>query len=92
MKFYNNINDHSFLSKFKQDPKDINKQLGDKHQEADLVFIGYLDKISTCCNPAYYAKLIEFVTLYRELSNIINCNKIEIILMIKLKNILNLMM
>ncbi len=75
IKFYNNIEQHPFLSKFKQDPHDINKQLGDEHQIADLVFIEYLNKMSIYCNPTYYIKLIEFVTLYREHSNLINCNK-----------------
>ena len=75
LKFYNNINEHPFLSKFKQDPHDINKSLGDEHQFADLVFIQYLNKMSEYCNPTYYKKLIEFVTLFREHSNIINAHK-----------------
>ena len=75
MKFYYNIDEHPFLSKFKQDPHDLNKLLGDEHQVADLVFIEYLNKMSAYCNPTYYAKLIKFVILFREHSNIINCDK-----------------
>ena len=75
MKFYYNINEHPFLSKFKNDSHDINKMVGDEHQFADLVFIDYLNKMSEYCNPVYYTKLIKFVTLFREHSNIINCNK-----------------
>jgi len=75
MKFYNKIDEHPFLSKFKNDEHNINKILGDEHQFADLVFIEYLNKMSVYCNPAYYIKLIKFVTLFREHSNIININK-----------------
>ena len=75
MKFYYDINDHPFLSKFKNDNHDLNKSLGDEHQPADLVFIEYLNKMSAYCNPTYYVKLIKFVTLFREHSNIINFNK-----------------
>ena len=75
MKFYNTINEHPFLSKFKNDEHNLNKALGDEHQFADLVLIEYLNRMSSYCNPEYYIKLVKFVTLFREHSNIINCNK-----------------
>ena len=77
MKFYLNIDDHPFLGKFKNDPHEVNKSLGDEHQISDLVFIEYLNKMSTFCNPQYYAKLIKFVTLFREHVNIVNNNKVN---------------
>ena len=39
MKFYTNIDDHPFLRKFKSDPHDVDKCLGDEHQISDFVFI-----------------------------------------------------
>ena len=73
IKFYNSVDEHPFLSKFKNDPHDINKT-GEEQQIADLVFIEYLNKMSTHCNPEYYTKLIKFVTLFREHSNLINAH------------------
>jgi len=75
MNFYDSIEKHPFLSKFKQDTHDLNKNLGDEHQPADLVLIEYLNRMSAYCNPTYYVKLIKFVTLFREHSNIINAEK-----------------
>ena len=76
IKFYCSIEEHPFLYKFKNDSHDINKT-GDEHQIADLVFIEYLNKMSACCNPNYYTKLIKFVTLFREHSNFINASKLK---------------
>jgi len=73
IKFYHDVDKHPFLVKFKNDPHDTNKT-GNEHQMADLVFIEYLNKMSAYCNPEYYTKLIKFVTLFREHSNLINQN------------------
>ena len=75
IKFYYNIEEHPFLLKFKRDPHDVNKT-GEEQQKADLVFIEYLNKMSTHCNPDYYVKLVKFVTLFREHSNQINIQKV----------------
>ena len=75
IKFYNSVDEHPFLSKFKNDPHDINKALSDEHQIADFVLIEYLNKMSKFCNPNYYVKLIKFVTLFREHVNMINLSK-----------------
>ena len=77
MKFYTNIDDHPFLRKFKSDPHDVDKCLGDEHQISDFVFIEYLNKMSTFCNPEYFVKLIKFVTLFREHVNMVNINKVK---------------
>lgn len=75
IKFFYSIDEHPFLSKFKQDAHDINKK-GEEKQIADLVFMQYLNNMSQYCNPKYYTKLIKFVTLFREHSNSINQNKV----------------
>ena len=72
IKFYNSVDEHPFLSKFKKEPHEINKPLSDEHSFADLVLIDYLNKMSKFCNPNYYVKLIKFVTLFREHVNMIN--------------------
>ena len=77
IKFYENVEDHPFLSEFKRDIHDINKYLGDEHEFTDLVFIEYLNKMSTFCNPQYYVKLIKFVTLFREHVNLVNHYKVK---------------
>lgn len=71
IKFYYNIEEHPFLYKFKRDIHDKNKT-GPENQVADLVFIEYLNKASNYCNPEYYIRLIKFVTLFREHSNLMN--------------------
>jgi len=76
IKFYFTVEEHPFLNKFKTDEHDTNKT-GDEHQNADLVFIEYLNKMSVHCNPNYYTRLIEFVTLFREHSNQINASKLK---------------
>ena len=75
IKFYNSVDEHPFLRKFKNDSHDINKMLGDEHELADFVLIEYLNKMSNFCNPIYYVKLIKFVTLFREHVNKVNINK-----------------
>ena len=72
MKYYESIDEHPFLSKFKNDKHDINKNAIDEHINADLVLIDYLNKRSLFCNEQYYTKLIKFVTLFREHVNIYN--------------------
>ena len=76
IKFYYKVDEHPFLSKFKNDVHDINKFLNGEHEIADLVFIEYLNKMSAFCNPHYYVKLIKFVTLFREHVNLVNQNKV----------------
>ena len=73
--FYNSVEEHPFLSKFKQDPHDIEKPLGEEQQIADLVLIEYLNKMAKFCNPNYYVKLIKFVTLFREHVNLFHLDK-----------------
>ena len=70
MKFYEFVNDHPFLSKFKQDVHDTSKNVINEHEKADIVLIDYLNKMSMFCNEQYYIKLIKFVTLFREHVNI----------------------
>ena len=72
IKFYSNVDDHPFLSKFKNDIHDMNQFLNGEHEIADLVFIEYLNKMSAFCNPHYYVKLLKFVTLFREHVNLVN--------------------
>ena len=72
MKYYESIDEHPFLSKFKNDKHDINRNTIDEHVNADLVLIDYLNKRSLFCNEQYYTKLIKFVILFREHVNIYN--------------------
>ena len=72
MKNYNSVEEHPFLNKLKKDNHDIHKNVINMHEIIDTVFIDYLNKMSTFCNPEYYVKLIKFVTLFREHINIIN--------------------
>ncbi len=76
IKFYSNVDEHPFLSKFKKDEHDMNKFLSGEHEIADLVFIEYLNKMSAFCNSHYYVKLVKFVTLFREHVNYVNQNKV----------------
>ena len=77
IKFYNKVDEHPFLSKFKNDILDMNKYWSGEYEFADLVFIEYLNKMSAFCNPHYYVKLIKFVTLFREHVNLVNKSKVS---------------
>ena len=77
IKFYENVDDHPFLSKFKKDVHDTNKISSEENQFTDIVLIEYLNKMSTFCNPQYYVKLIKFVTLFREHVNLVNHYKLK---------------
>ena len=72
MKHYDSVDEHPFLSQFKQDPHYTNKSVVNEHEIADVVLIDYLNKMSIFCNNQYYIKLIKFVTLFREHVNIFN--------------------
>jgi hypothetical protein len=72
MKYYESVNEHPFLNKFKNDIHDTNKNVVKEHEIADIVLIDYLNKMSVFCNKEYYIKLIKFVTLFREHVNIFN--------------------
>ena len=75
MKYYDSINFHPFLNKFKLDKHNINQNVICGHIIADVVLIEYLNKMSMFCNEQYYIKLIKFVTLFREHVNIFNANE-----------------
>ena len=75
MKYYDSINFHPFLNKFKLDKHNINQNVICGHIIADVVLIEYLNKMSMFCNEQYYIKLIKFVTLFREHVNIFNSNE-----------------
>ena len=77
MKFNILIEEHPFLSKFKQDKHDIYRNVINEYQIIDIVLIDYLNKMSVFCNPQYFTKLIKFVTLFREHANKYNNNKIK---------------
>jgi hypothetical protein len=77
MKFNILIEEHPFLSKFKQDKHDIYRNVINEYQIIDIVLIDYLNKMSVFCNPQYFTKLIKFVTLFREHVNKYNNNKIK---------------
>ena len=74
MKLYSSVDEHPFLSKYKNDGHDVNKNIGDGDY-TDKVLIYYLNKMSQFCNNEYFTKLIKFVTLFREHVNIINIDK-----------------
>ena len=75
MKYYDSINIHPFLNKFKLDKHNFNQNVICGHIIADVVLIEYLNKMSMFCNEQYYIKLIKFVTLFREHVNIYNANE-----------------
>ena len=77
MKVYTKIEDHPFLNKFLLDKHEIDKKYEDIQTPTDLVLINYLNKMSIYCNEKFYEKLIVFITLFREHTNIINQDKIE---------------
>jgi hypothetical protein len=81
IKNYASVDQHPFLSKFKKDPHDINKNLVNEHEITDIVLMDYLNKMSMYCNNDYYIKLIKFVTLFREHVNKVNIGKVD-----KIKN------
>lgn len=77
MKFYNSIDEHPFLKKFKNDDHDVNQVLVNEQECTDKVLIDYLNKMSLFCNNTYYIKLIKFITLFREHVNIFNKRKLS---------------
>ena len=77
IKNYSTVDQHPFLSKFKKDSHDINKNLVNEHEMTDIVLIDYLNKMSMHCNNEYYIKLIKFVTLFREHVNKVNSSKVD---------------
>lgn len=70
MKIFSSIEEHPFLNKFLQDSHDVNKKIEKDDEISDIVFIDYLNKMSTHVNSNYYTRLIIFVTLFREYVNI----------------------
>ena len=77
MIYYDSVEKHPFLGKFKEDEHDIYKNVINEHEISDRVLIGYLNKMSIFCNIQYYIKLIKFVTLFREHVNQFNKNKVD---------------
>ena len=76
MKFYTHIEEHPFLSKFKNDIHNVNAKIINEQECTDIILISYLNKMSQYCKNNYYIKLIKFVTLFREHVNIVNKNKV----------------
>ena len=70
MKMYITIDEHPFLNSLLQDAHDVNKKIEKEDEISDIVFIDYLNKMSTHVNAEYFTKLIMFVTLFREYVNI----------------------
>lgn len=70
MKMYLSIEEHPFLNSLLQDTHDVNKKIEKEDEISDIVFIDYLNKMSTHVNAEYFTKLIMFVTLFREYVNI----------------------
>ena len=70
MKMYITIDEHPFLNSLLQDAHDVNKKIEKEDEISDIVFIDYLNKMSTHVNSNYFVKLITFVTLFREYVNI----------------------
>lgn len=70
MKMYTAIEQHPFLYKLLTDAHDVNKKIDKDDEVSDVVFIDYLNKMSTHVNANYFTKLIIFVTLFREYVNI----------------------
>ena len=77
MKPYTHIEEHPFLNKFKNDIHNINQNINNEHECTDNILINYLNKMSQYCNKEYYIKLIKFVALFREHTNIINKHKVN---------------
>ena len=50
IKNYASVDQHPFLSKFKKDPHDINKNSINENEKTDIELIDYLNKISMHCN------------------------------------------
>jgi hypothetical protein len=53
IKNYSAVEEHPFLGKFKNDAHDINKNINNEHEKADIVLIDYLNKMSMYCNNEY---------------------------------------
>ena len=70
MKMYLSIDEHPFLNSLLHDIHDVNKKIEKEDEISDIVFIDYLNKMSTHVNAEYFTKLIMFVTLFREYVNI----------------------
>ena len=79
MKEYNNINEHPLLNKFLNDPHNKEEKIDDNENKiTDDVFIDYLNKVSSYCNPDFFQKILIFVSLFREYINQIYSNKVDI--------------
>ena len=72
MKICKNINDHSFFKKFLEDEHDQYKTIINQDEIIDIVFMNYLNKISSLCNENFYIKLISLIVLFRDFINTSN--------------------
>jgi len=77
MKIYKNLNDHSFFKKFLEDKHDQYKTIINQDEIIDIVFMNYLNKISSLCNEKFYIKLISLIILFRDFINKSNEKNIE---------------
>lgn len=77
MKTYKNLNDHSFFKKFLEDKHDQYKTIINQDEIIDIVFMNYLNKISSLCNENFYIKLISLIILFRDFINKSNEKNIE---------------
>ena len=77
MIFYDSVEKHPFLGKFKEDEHDTDKNMVNEHEATDRVLMDYLNKMSMYCNMQYYIKLVKFVTLFREHVNKFNKDKVD---------------
>ena len=79
MKEYNNVNEHPLLNKFLNNPHNKEEKIDDNENKiTDDVFIDYLNKVSSYCNPDFFQKILIFVSLFREYINQIYSNKVDI--------------
>ena len=78
MKEYNNIYEHPLFNKFLNDLHKKDEKIDDNENKiTDDVFIDYLNKVSSYCNPVFYEKILIFVGLFREYVNQVYSNKVE---------------
>ena len=67
MKEYNNISEHPLFNKFLNNPHNKDEKIDENENKiTDDVFIDYLNKVSSYCNPDFFEKILIFVALFRE--------------------------
>jgi hypothetical protein len=66
---------HPFFIKLLEYKNSGPRTLDAENSKCDEIFCEYLTKMANFCNTAFFAKLLKFVTLFRECVNIINREK-----------------